>query len=92
MTYEERKEYRRRMAQVIDNATRDESFKKRLLAEPKAVLEEYGISLPKDLEVKVLEQTDKSKYVILPYKPEDAEGGSWMCGDDNYDAPCVRCS
>jgi len=92
MTFEERNEYRRRIAEVIDNACRDESFKKRLIAEPKAVLEEHGISLPEDLKVEVLEQTDKRKYILVPYKPEDAVSGSWMCGDDNYDAPCVRCS
>jgi len=92
MTFEERNEYRRRIAEVINNACRDESFKKRLIAEPKTVLAEHGISVPEDLKVEVLEQTDERKYILVPYKPEGAESGSWMCGDDNYDAPCVRCS
>jgi hypothetical protein len=88
---EEVKEHRSKIAKVINRAGSDESFRQRFLAEPKAVLEEYGITLPKGLEVEVVEQTDKVTYVVLPFKAEDAEGGSWMCGDDGYDLPCVRC-
>ncbi|HEY3275572.1 MAG TPA: NHLP leader peptide family RiPP precursor [Syntrophorhabdaceae bacterium] len=86
------KEYRRRIAQVIEKAGTDASFRKRFLAEPKAVLEEHGIILPDNFEVQVVEETEKSKYILLPYKPIDAEGGAWLCGDDSYDAPCIRCN
>ncbi len=79
------------MAKVIEKACSDESFRERFLADPKAVLEEYGITVPAGLNVEVVEQTDKLRYVVLPFRPEDAEGGSWMCEDDCYDLPCVRC-
>jgi hypothetical protein len=89
---DERKEQRRKMAKVVAKAWSDESFKERLRTEPKAVLEEHGIAVPPGLEVKVLEQTDKLMYVVLPFKAEDTEGGSWMCEDDAYDMPCARCN
>jgi hypothetical protein len=85
------KEHRKRMAQVVAKAWSDEAFKKRFLSQPKAVLEEYGITLPAEMNVKVVEQTENLMYVVLPFRGEDMEGGSWMCGDDAYDPPCVRC-
>ena len=88
----ETKENRRRMAEVIARAGSDESFKERFLSEPKAVLEAYGITMPTDLEVKVVEQTHERVYVVIPFKPEDAEGGSWQCEDETYDTPCIRCN
>ena len=59
---------------------------------PKAVLEENGVEVPDGLEIKVVEQTKDLVYVVIPFKPEDAEGGSWQCEDDCYDLPCIRCS
>ena len=89
---DEIKEHRKRMAKVVAKAWSDESFKKKLFSEPKAVLESQGITVPTGLEVKVVEQTDKLVYIVIPFKPDDAEGGSWQCEDDCYDLPCIRCS
>jgi len=89
---EETKEHRRKMAKVIAKAWSDESFKEKLLSEPRAVLEAHGITVPPGLEVKVVEQTHERVYVVIPFKPEDAEGGSWQCGDETYDTPCIRCN
>jgi hypothetical protein len=88
---EDRIEQRKKMAKVIAKAWSDKSFKEKFLSDPKAVLEANGLPLPADLEVKVLEQTDKLMYIVVPFRSEDAEGGSWMCADDAYDPPCVRC-
>jgi intein-encoded DNA endonuclease-like protein len=88
---DEIKEHRKNMAKVIAKAWSDESFKRKFLSDPKEVLEENGITLPAELEVKVIEQTDKVMYIVIPFRPDDAEGGSWMCADDAYDPPCVRC-
>ena len=89
---EETKEHRRKMAKVIAKAWSDESFKEKLLSEPRAVLEAHGITVPPGLEVKVVEQTDKLMYIVLPFKPADSEGVAWMCEDDAYDIPCARCN
>jgi len=53
-------------------------------------LEANGITAPPGLEVKVVEQTDKLVYVVLPFKPEDEEAGLWMCEDDAFDMPSAR--
>lgn len=80
------------MAKVVAKAWSSESFKEKLISEPKAVLEENGINIPAGLEIKVVEQTKELVYIVIPFKPEDAEGGSWQCEDDCYDLPCIRCS
>ena len=85
-------EHRKKMAKVIAKAWSDESFKEMLFSDPKAVLESQGVTVPQGLEIKVVEQTKDCVYVIIPFKPEDAEGGSWQCEDDCYDLPCIRCS
>lgn len=85
-------EHRKKMAKVVAKAWSDESFKKRLISDPKTVLESQGVVVPEGLEIKVVEQTKELVYVVIPFKPEDAEGGSWQCEDDCYDLPCIRCS
>ncbi len=87
-----RKEHRRKMAKIIAKAWTDESFKERLVSDPKAVLIENGIDLPAGLQVKVLEQTEKEMYIVLPFKLPDEEAPHWMCEDDAYDIPCARCN
>jgi hypothetical protein len=88
----DKKEQRRKMAKVVAKAWSDKSFKERLMSEPRTVLEAEGISVPPGSEVKVVEQTDKLVYVVVPFRPEDEEGGSWTCEDDAYDIPSARCN
>jgi len=54
-------------SQLIAKAAKDGKFRKELIQNPKAVIsQELGIALPKDFEVKVLEETPKSFYLVLP--------------------------
>lgn len=85
-------EHRKKMAKVVAKAWSDASFKEKLFKDPKTVLEEQGVTVPEGLEIKVVEQTSKLVYVVIPFKPDDAEGGSWQCEDDCHDLPCIRCS
>jgi hypothetical protein len=85
-------EHRKKMAKVVAKAWSDESFKNKLFSDPKTVLEANGIDVPPGLTVKVVEQTKELVYIVIPFRPEDAEGGSWQCEDDCYDLPCIRCS
>jgi hypothetical protein len=56
-------------AQLIARAWYDESFKERLLADPKAAIEqELDLKLPKDLQVTVLEETPDTLVLLLPCK------------------------
>lgn len=64
-------EIRKKFAEVIAKAWSDASFKARLLQEPTAVLNEYGITLPAGAEAKILEDTAAIKHFVLPTQPED---------------------
>ena len=48
-------------------------FKKRLLSDPVAVLKDYGLALPPDVKIKVVEDTDTLYHLSLPPKPTDKD-------------------
>jgi hypothetical protein len=53
-------------ARINERASKDEGFKKELLADPKAVVErELGSKLAADLKVKVVIETDDTAYLVL---------------------------
>jgi hypothetical protein len=52
---------------VVRQALQDEGFKQRLLADPKAALEElFGFCLPAGAEITVLEETPQNWYFVCP--------------------------
>ena len=59
----------KKMSDLVASCWRDPDLKKRLIAEPKKVLAEYGVELPKELEVQVVENTDTRMYLVLPPPP-----------------------
>jgi len=62
------------MALLIRKAWKSESFKKKLVAAPKAVIEgELGYQFPEDFKIKVLELEPGTGYLILPPGPRSAE-------------------
>lgn len=55
---------------LITRALKDEGFKQKLLANPKAVVEqELGTKLPEELEINVLEETEDTVCIVLPCNP-----------------------
>jgi Nitrile hydratase, alpha chain len=55
---------------LITRALKDEEFKQELIANPKALIEkELGAKLSEDLEIKVLEETENTLYLVLPCNP-----------------------
>lgn len=64
-----RGEFGRRYSEIVLRAWEDPAFKRRLMADPKAVLREYGIEVPDRLEIRVVENTDDVFYLNLPAKP-----------------------
>ncbi|MCX5829625.1 MAG: NHLP leader peptide family RiPP precursor [Deltaproteobacteria bacterium] len=56
---------------MIAKAWSDESFKERLTSDPKAVLEAEGISVPKDVNISVVEQSEKQIYLVIPQRQDD---------------------
>jgi hypothetical protein len=57
-------------SQVIDRATRDPQFRHGLLQDPKSTLEqELGVSVPASIEIRVVEETPSTLYLVLPPQP-----------------------
>ncbi|HUF86087.1 MAG TPA: nitrile hydratase subunit alpha [Thermohalobaculum sp.] len=50
------------------------AYRARMVREPRAVLAEFGLELPGDLEVRVHDSTADMRYMVLPRRPEGTEG------------------
>jgi len=56
--------------QVIQKAWEDPSFKQRLLADPKAALQEaLGVIIPDSVTLKAVEEGSNEFYLIIPPSP-----------------------
>jgi TOMM propeptide domain len=67
--------------QIIEKAWSDSAFKKQLLSDPKAAIKDaFGIEVPADINLQVLEETDKNYYLVLPSSPSNAsvKGPMWI--------------
>ena len=60
---------RRRFEELlITKALQDTSFKRELIENPKmAIAQHFGTQLPTEIEIRVLQETDKVLYVVLPH-------------------------
>ena len=60
--------------QLIERATGDQAFRRELLANPKGTLErEYGVQIPADREITVVEDTQTTAHLVLPPAPAAAQ-------------------
>jgi hypothetical protein len=59
------------VAEVVDRAAFDPAFRRQLLGAPAATLQGAGIEVPDGLEVRVVENTDRLRHIVLPQKPDD---------------------
>lgn len=51
-------------------------YRSRAVSEPRAVLKEFGITLPEDREVRVWDSTAEVRYLVIPERPEGTDGFS----------------
>ena len=51
-------------------------YRSRAVLEPRAVLAEFGVTLPDKTEVRVWDSTAETRYIVLPIRPEGTEGWS----------------
>lgn len=71
MAEEKRKSREEALAPVVAKAWKDEKFKKELISNPKAVIsKEFGVQIPDNVNVKVLEENANNLYIILPTRPQ----------------------
>lgn len=53
---------------------KSKSYRSRAVREPRAVLTEFGTTLPADVEVHVHDSTADMRYLVLPLRPSGTEG------------------
>ena len=49
-------------------------YRARMVAEPRAVLQEFGLELPAEVEVRVWDSSAEVRYLVLPMRPPGTEG------------------
>ncbi len=52
------------------------AYRSRMVKEPRAVLREFGLDLPEDVQVRVHDSTADMRYMVLPRRPAGTEGWS----------------
>lgn len=84
-------------SQIVARAWADEAFRATLLSEPKAVMREHGLEIAPDIEVKVVEDSERTRHFVLPANPVGElteEELSPTAGADSYSGfsgGCGRC-
>ncbi|MGF1470891.1 MAG: NHLP leader peptide family RiPP precursor [Rubrobacteraceae bacterium] len=64
---------------LMQRSVEDEEFRQRLLDDPKAAIEEeLGTSLPEEVEVRCVEETPDTVYLVLPPKARGTPEGSGL--------------
>lgn len=58
---------------------KSKNYRSRIVREPRAVLEEFGVELAGDIEVRVHDSTAELRYMVLPQRPPGTDG--WTEGD-----------
>jgi nitrile hydratase len=53
---------------------KDPAYRSRIVREPRAVLREFGLDLPADVEVRVWDSSAEVRYLVLPLRPDSTEG------------------
>jgi nitrile hydratase len=51
-------------------------YRARAVAEPRAVLAEFGLELPADVEIRVWDSSAEIRYLVLPIRPPGTDGWS----------------
>jgi len=51
-------------------------YRSRVVADPRAVLRDFGVELPADTEIRVWDSTSELRYLVLPVRPLGTDGWS----------------
>jgi nitrile hydratase len=52
------------------------AYRSRVVKEPRAVLADFGVTLPADTEIRVWDSTAETRYLVMPMRPAGTEGWS----------------
>ena len=50
------------------------AYRSRAVRDPRGVLEEFGVKLAEDMELRVWDSTAELRYLVLPQRPAGTEG------------------
>ena len=59
--------------EFLNKVWTDAAFRARLESDPKAVLKEMGGQVPDDIQIKVVHDSDRVKYLHIPSPPPEGE-------------------
>ncbi|MDF2719438.1 MAG: leader peptide family natural product precursor [Paenibacillus sp.] len=63
--------------QIIEKAWEDPSFKQKLLSDPKTAIQDaFGVTIPDEIQLKALEETQTDFYLVIPPNPAETNNGS----------------
>ena len=51
-------------------------YRSRAVSDPRGVLEDFGVTLPTDTEIRVWDSTAEIRYLVIPMRPAGTEGWS----------------
>jgi nitrile hydratase len=51
-------------------------YRSRVVSDPRGVLADFGVTLPKDTEIRVWDSTSEIRYLVIPMRPAGTEGWS----------------
>jgi nitrile hydratase len=52
------------------------AYRSRTVMDPRGVLADFGVTLPADTEIRVWDSTAETRYLVVPMRPEGADGWS----------------
>jgi nitrile hydratase subunit alpha len=55
---------------------KDPAYRARAIAEPRAVLREFGLKLPQETAIRVWDSTSEVRYLVVPMRPDGTEGAT----------------
>ena len=68
--------YPRMLLGIPPDWYKSRGYRSRMVREPRAVLAEFGLQLPGDVQVRVHDSTADMRYMVLPMRPAGTEGWS----------------
>jgi nitrile hydratase len=51
-------------------------YRSRVVKDPRGVLRDFGVELPREIEIRVFDSTAETRYIVLPTRPAGTEGWS----------------
>jgi nitrile hydratase subunit alpha len=49
------------------------AYRSRAISDPRGVLHEFGLDLPRDVEIRVVDSTADMRYLVIPLRPADTD-------------------